>query len=177
MEEIERGFNLLIEKVEKLNEEKGELSGKVRKNDAALLGRMAAISVPVIKRIGLNMLEKGKQDSKGELFNTSFYPFKMIVLGKGEPLAHRPDDANKTVTDQFCLLGEDGKFYELMYSSDGMQVDSYLHSLEPAEVLAIYNYDIMFMLYRAMRDYLEGEEGVLEALRITLEFIFPTVEK
>lgn len=177
MEEIERGFNRLIEKIEKLKEQKGTLSAEVRKNDAALLGRMAAISVPVVKHIGLNILEKGKQDSKGELFDTSFYTVKMIVLGKGEPLAHRPDDANKPVTDQFCLLGEDGKFYELMYSSDGILVDSFLHTLETTEVLAIYNYDIMFMLYRAMRDYLEGEERVLEALRITLEFIFPPVEK
>ena len=50
----------------------------------------------------------------------------MIVLAKTDPMNYRPDDVTKKVDDQFCTLSEDGRFYELMYSSDGMSVDSYL---------------------------------------------------
>ena len=133
---------------------------------------MAEMSKSVIKIIGLNMLMKGKQDGKGELFDTSFYQQKMIVLGKTDPMKYRPDDVTKKVDDQFCILSEDGKFYELMYSSDGVSVDSFLQPLSGREVIDIYGYDAMFMLYRAMHDYEKNQEELLKALEKTLNFIF-----
>jgi len=77
----------------------------------------------------------------------------------------------RRVTDQFCVLSEEGKFYELMYSSDEVITDSYLNPISPADVLRIYGYDAMFMLYRAMRDYLKSEEDLIEALGKVLEFV------
>ena len=35
-----------------------------------------------------------------------------------------------------------------------------------------YGYDIMFMLYRAMHDYLKGEEALVEALEKVIGYIF-----
>ena len=96
----------------------------------------------------------------------------MIVLGKTDPVKLRLDDINKKVDDQFCLLSEDGKFYEIMYSSDGFLVDSYLHPLTPREVLDLYRYKIMFMLYRALHDYLKNQDALLEALEKTINFVF-----
>jgi hypothetical protein len=135
---------------------------------------MAVMTVPVIKTIGINMLEKGKQDSKGELYDTIFFPHKMIVLGKTDPVKYRPDDVTRKVDDQFCLLSEDGNFYELMYSSEGITTDSYLHPIKPKEVLDLYGYDIMYMLYRAMKDYLKNQEALLAALEKTMNFILST---
>jgi hypothetical protein len=100
------------------------------------------------------------------------YKKKMLVLGKIDPMPYRPDDATKTVVDQFCVLSDEGMFFELMYSSDGFRIDSYLHTITPAEALAIYGYEIMFMLYRAMHDYLEGEQKLVDALEVTISFLF-----
>lgn len=176
MDEIEQGFQKLVDRIaeiEKMKEEKAQLSEKVRKNDAALLARMAKKTVPLIPDIGLNMLQRGKQDTRGELYDTSFTRKKMLVLGKTEPAEFRPDNPSKKVDDQFCLLSEDGKFYELMYSFDGFLVDSYLNPLTPREALDRYGLDVMRMLYHALHDYLKGEEEIIRALRVTLDFIFP----
>jgi hypothetical protein len=172
MDEIETGFTRIIEKIEALKKDNETLSEKIRKNDAALFSGMAEMAVPVVKNIGLSMLRKGKQDNKGELYETEFFPGKMILLGKTDPVAFRPDDINKKVDDQFCVFSEDGLFFELMYSADGFVVDSYLHPITPGEALTLYGYDVMFMLYRAMRDYLGGQEDLLSALEKTLEFVF-----
>jgi hypothetical protein len=171
MDEIEAGFKKLTEKIDDMTASTGKIADQVMEHDADLIAKMASMTVPVIRTIGLNMLEKGKIDGKGELYDTSFYPHKMIVLGKTDPVKYRSDDVTKKVDDQFCLLSEDGKFYELMYSSDTISADSYLHPLQPREVLDLYGYDIMFMLYRAMRDYLENQEELLKALEKTLNFI------
>ena len=170
---IEAGFQKLTEKIQEKEKEREKLSEEVRKNDAELLARMAALTAPIIGKIGLNMLYKGKQDSKGELYDTAFHPNKMIVLGKTEPVKFRPDDISKPVSDQFCVLSEDGAFYELMYTSDQFGVDSYLNPLTPAEAIQVYGYEVMFMLYRAMRDYLKGQEDLVAALEMTMAFVFP----
>ena len=174
MDEIEAGFTRLTEKIAEMTGKTGKSAETIRENDVLLLGKMAGLSLPVIQVIGLNMLEKGKQENNGELYDTVFYPKRMIVLGKTEPVKFRLDDVNKKVDDQFCLLGEDGKFYEIMYSSDGFVVDSFLHEISGKEVLDLYGYEIMFMLYRAMKDYLKNQETLIEALEKTIDFIFAT---
>ncbi|HVP94920.1 MAG TPA: hypothetical protein VMS89_07085 [Methanoregulaceae archaeon] len=172
MDEIEAGFSQLVAKIEEQSKSTEKNSTKITEHDAVLLTRMAELSRSVIRIIGLNMLKRGKQDGKGELFDTSFYPEKMIVLAKTDPLKYRPDDVTKKVDDQFCVLSEDGKFYELMYSSDGVSVDSFLQPLSGREVIDIYHYEAMFMLYRALHDYLKNQEELLKSLEITLNFIF-----
>jgi hypothetical protein len=176
MDEIEQGFQKLVDRIadtEKMKEEKAILSEKIQKNDAALLGRMAKRAAPLIPGIGLNILQKGKQDTKGELYDTSFTRKKMLILGKTEPAQFRPDNPSKKIDDQFCVLSEDGKFYEVMYSFDGFLVDSYLNPLTPREALDRYGLEVMRMLYHALHDYLKGEEELIKALRVTMDFIFP----
>jgi hypothetical protein len=168
---IEQGFSSIIEKIEESSRKKDELAEEVRKQEAALLARMAGQTTPLIKEIGLDMLDRGKRDTSGELYDTRYYPEKMIVLGKTEPMAYRPDDMAKKVETQVCVLSEGGVFYELMYSSDGFTVDSYLNRITPDEVLELYGYEIMFMLYRAMREYLQGEKELIDALEKTLAYI------
>ena len=78
---------------------------------------MTASARSVVKAVGLNMLKMGKQDTKGEIYDPDAdYPAKMIILGKAEPNAFRPDNPGKQITDQFCVLSEDGDLFELMYS-------------------------------------------------------------
>jgi hypothetical protein len=172
MDEIEAGFSKLMDRIKDQEQKTVALSEEVRKKDAILLGRMAKAAMPVVGKAGLNLLERGRQDPKGELYETRFYPEKVIVLGKTDPVKYRPDDPGKAVMDQFCVLGENGTFSELMYSSDGYVVDSFRQPLEPADALKIYGYDVMFMVYRAMKDYLEGAEDLVEALGKVLEFVF-----
>ena len=164
LNEIENGFEKLIEKIDSTKKKESTLTESVRKNEAKLLSRMAESAVPVVKTIGLNMLKKGKQDTKGEIYDPQYYPQKMIILGKAESSGFRPDNPQMPVTDQFCVLSEDGDFFELMYSFDGFLTDSYLNPLDPKKAIELYGYDIMFMLYSAMHDYLKGEEALVEAL-------------
>lgn len=176
MDEIEAGFTKLTEKIDGMTKSTDAAAKEIKENDALLIEKMGGMALPVIRSIGLNMLEKGKQEESGELYDTSFYPQKMIVLGKTDPVKFRLDDISKKVDDQFCLLSEDGKFYEIMYSSDGFLVDSYLHPLTPREVIDLYGYEIMFMLYRALHDYLKNQDALLEALEKTINFIFAKEE-
>jgi len=168
---IEQGFDRIIEEIKEYSEKKEELTGEVKERKAALLARMAGQTAPLVKQIGLDMLDRGKRDTGGELYDTRYYPKKMIVLGKAEPVAYRPDDMTKRVDTQVCVLSEDGEFSELMYSSDGYTVDSYLNRITPDEVLDIYGYEIMLMLYRAMREYLQEEKELVDALEKTLAYI------
>lgn len=170
---IEAGFQKILEKIDALREDRNSLSEEILKNDAALLSRMAQSTTEIIGNVGLNMLKGGKIDSKGELYDTLFFEKKMIILGKTDPVEFRPDDVDKKVDDQFCALSEDGKFYEIMYSSDGFIVDCYDNEITPREALDLYGYDILFMLYRAMHDYLEGQESLVQALGITIDYLFP----
>jgi hypothetical protein len=172
MEEIETGFEKLMEKIEDLKKTDATLSDTIRKNDAKLLARMGDSAIPVVKSIGLKMLKKGKQDTKGEIYDPQYYPQKMIILGKAESVGCRPDNPQVQVTDQFCVLTEDGDFFELMYSFDGFLTDSYLNPLDSGRAIDQYGYDIMFMLYKAMHDYLNGEEALIEALNKVIGYIF-----
>ena len=176
MDAIEKGFDALLTKVQEYEEKKEKLKGAVAKEESLLLARMGEETAPVISRIGLVMLERGKQDNACELYDTKFYQEKMIVLGKTDPVEFRPDDISKKVTDQFCVLSEEGKFYELMYSSDGFIVDSYRNQIDPGEALEAYGYEIMFMLYRAMRDYLTAEKELVDALQKVIDFLHPQEE-
>lgn len=172
MDEIETGFNKIIERIDELKETRGKLSDIVRKNDSRLLARMAETAVPVVKEIGMNMLKKGKQDTKGDIYDPQYYPQKMIILGKAENPGTRPDNPQMQVTDQFCVLTEDGDLFELMYSFDGFLTDSYLNPLDPKRAIDMYGYDIMFMLYSAMHDYLKGEEALVLALEGVIGYVF-----
>jgi hypothetical protein len=171
MDEIETGFKILADRIREREGEKGTLSEEVRKKEAPLLSRMAKTAKPLIPHIGMNMLERGKQDTKGELYDTVFSRKKMIVLGKTAPVEFRPDDITKKVDDQFCVLSEDGKIYEIMYSFDGFLVDSYRNEISPEEALSRYGVEILYMLYHALHDYLKEQDELIGALKITLDFI------
>ncbi|MDD1652115.1 MAG: hypothetical protein LUO86_03660 [Methanomicrobiales archaeon] len=171
MDDIEKGFDQLLEMVEEMNRKNIPLLGEVREKAAALLAKMGKTTVPVVQRIGMTMVDRAKLDGKGEPYDAQYHPRKMIVLGKSEPAPYRPDDPGKKVTDQFCVLSEDGNFYEIMYSTDGMFLDSYLNPLTPEQVLDIYGLEVMFMLYRAMRDYLEDQKDLVDALGRVLDYI------
>ncbi len=172
MDEIETGFAKIMEKIDELKKNEEALADTVRKNDEKLLRRMADSSVPVVRAVGINMLKKGKQGTKGDLYDPQYYPQKMIILGKAETPGVRPDNPQMQVTDQFCILTEDGDFFELMYSFDGFLTDSYLNPLDTKRAIAQYGYDIIFMLYQAMHDYLKGEEALVKALETVVGYIF-----
>lgn len=176
MDEIETGFDKLIEKIEANRGKTTELSAKIKENDAKLLARMAKSAIPVVKTVGLDMLKMGKQDTKGEIYDPMYYPRKMIILGKSEPAACRPDNPQKQITDQFCVLSDEGKIFELMYSFDGFLTDSYLNPIDAKTALEHYGYDILFMLYRALHDYLEGEEALIESLDKVIGYVFARKE-
>jgi hypothetical protein len=172
MDEIERGFDLIFEQIEELEKGKDERAGQILEGKAQLLGKMAERSASFVARVGMSMVNRAKIDSKGEPYNAEYYTKKMLVLGKTDPAKFRPDDVNKAVTDQFCVISDEGKFYELMYSSSPIFMDSYLNPLTPEQVLDIYGLEIMFMLYRAMRDYMEANRDLVEALGKVIVFVF-----
>ena len=172
MDEIEAGFKKILEKIDELQAKEGPLAKEILENDAKLLNRMAVSSQPIVKKVGLNMLRMGKQDTKGEIYDPAYYPAKMIVLGKVDPDPYRPDNPTKTITDQFCVLSEDGDFFELMYSFDGFLTDSYLNKIDAKRAIDRYGYDILFMLYRAIHDYLNAEEDLVAALEKVIGYVF-----
>ena len=172
MDEIETGFEKILENIDEMKKTGETLSETVLKNDAKLLSRMADSAAPLVKNIGINMLKKGKQDTKGEIYDPQYYPQKMIILGKTEKTGYRPDNPQMQVTDQFCVLSEDGDFFELMYSFDGFLTDSYLNPLDTRRAIDEYGYDIMFMLYSALHDYLKNEEALIKALDTVIGYIF-----
>jgi len=172
MDEIEAGFEKIMQKIKELQEKDAALTKEIMDNDARLLARMATSSRPIVKSVGLNMLKMGKQDTKGEIYDPAYYPLKMIVLGKTQPAAFRPDNPSKSIDDQFCVLSEEGDFFELMYSFDGFLTDSYLNPIDAKKAIDSYGYDIVFMLYNAMHDYLKGEEALVEALEKVIAYAF-----
>jgi len=171
MDEIEAGYEALIKRISETEAEKEHLTEEVAGRRADLLAKMGEMAAPLVGRIGMNLLKKGKQDTKGEIFNAEYHREKMIILGKTDPVPYRPDDAQKKVIDQYCTLSERGEFFEVMYSSDGQIVDSYACPLSPADAVEIYGDDVMLMLYRALQEYLEGEEETVAALCRTLDLI------
>jgi hypothetical protein len=137
------------------------------------LGRMAELAIPIVKSVGINMLKIGKQGTKNDIYDANYYVEKMLILGKAEqPAATRPDDPAKQVTDQFCVLSEKGKLYDLMYSTDGFITDSFLNPIDPKTAFEVYGYDVILMLYTAMHDYLKSEEKLVEALEKVVTYIF-----
>lgn len=172
MDDIEKGFLKIAEKIDALQKESKTLSEKIKANDAKLLERMARSAEPVVLEVGLKMLKKGKQDTKGELYHPQYYNEKMIILGKTDAVSGRPDNPAIPVTDQFLVLSEDGSFYELMYSFDGFLTDSYLNRIEARQAIDQYGYDVMFMLYRALADYLKAEEELIAALDKVIGYVF-----
>jgi hypothetical protein len=75
------------------------------------------------------------------------------------------------VTTQFCVASEKGELFELMFSNDGFIVDTYASPLSAEDALAFYGYDIIYMLYSAIREFALAEEDVLDALNLTLGFL------
>ena len=112
MEEvIERGFSRLVELINTKSTQIDSYTEEIRQMDADLLSRMAALIKHLIEKIGIQMLEKGKNDNQGEIYDPQYYNTRMILLGKSsEPVQFRPDNMSKKVSDQFCALSEDGKF-------------------------------------------------------------------
>jgi hypothetical protein len=172
-DEIEKGYTILLQRIRDAQVEEGKKTEEVKKRRGELLSRMAEMTAPLISRVGLSLLRRGKQDTKGELYDPEYLREKMIVLGKTTPAPYRPDNPSMPVVDQFCVLSEKGNFYELMYSTDGFLTDSYLNPISPEEVFQTYGDEPLFMLYRAMKDYLKSHEDLLQALEKVLTFLFP----
>ncbi len=169
---IEQGFDRLCACVGMIQTEQHAAAGAVCHERELLLVKMMKAVSPIAAEIGQVFLQKAKQDPKGELYDQRFYPDKMIILGKSaEPVSFRPDDAKKKVDQQFCVLSEKGELFELMLSTDGFIVDTYASALSPADALEFYGYDILYMLYSAMREYALAQEDVLDALNLTLGYI------
>lgn len=176
MDEIEAGLKKIEEKIEQLSmleAKRVSLAEEIRVHDSELLARMGKLAIPVVKIVGLSMLRKGKQDTKGEIYDPAYFPGKMIILGKSvNPASFRPDNPQMPVTDQFCVLSEEGKLFDLMYSFDGFLTDSYLNPITAKTAIEHYGYDVMYMLYRAIHDYLKEEEALIEALEKVIAFVF-----
>lgn len=177
MDEIEAGFTKMTQMIEELKKTEGQMSEEIRANDGELLRRMTVLAKPVVKSVGLNLLKIGKQDTKGELYDPNYYTEKMIILGKCDPAPFRPDDPGKQITDQFCVLSERGRLYELMYSNDGFLTDSYLNPIEPKAAIEKYGYDVLFMLYQGMHEYLKTEKELVAALEKVIGFVFASKTK
>jgi hypothetical protein len=173
MDEIEAGFEKIMQNIEGMRTKDHALTEKVKKHEGELLGRMAVSAIPIVKTVGLNLLKIGKQGTKNDIYDANYYIEKMLILGKTEqPAATRPDDPAKQVTDQFCVLSEKGKLYDLMYSTDGFITDSFLNPIDPKTAFDVYGYDVILMLYTAMHDYLKSEEKLVEALETVVAYIF-----
>ncbi|WP_332449671.1 hypothetical protein [Methanoculleus sp.] len=168
---IEEGYTRLLETLGDLQAKKETSASELRESGEALLAKMAADTAPVVSKVGLEMLRRAKREASGELYDQEFHEKKMIVLGKTDPLPYRPDDPNMPVDAQICVLGEDGAFYEVMYTNTEIRIDSYLAPLTPEEAFDVYGYDLVFMLYRAMFEYAQKEEELTAALARTLEYL------
>lgn len=170
--EVEKGFDRLGEIVAQTKTEQKELLEKIMQEDVALLKKMISSVAPVISEAGQIFMLKAKQDTKGELYDQRYYDSKMILLGKTQnPLEFRPDNPSKKVDRQYCVLSEKGELFELMFSNDGFIVDTYASPLSVEDALEFYGYDILYMLYSAMREYSLAQNDILDALNITLGFI------
>lgn len=169
---VEEGFDRLTEIVTKTKTKQDAVLNKIVKGDADLLKKMIESVAPVISEAGQEFMLKAKQDSKGDLYDQKYYDFKMILLGKTEhPMEMRPDDPRKKVEQQYCVLSEKGELFELMFSNDGFIVDTYASPLSIEDALDFYGYDILYMLFSAMREYSLAQQDLLDALNITLGFL------
>jgi hypothetical protein len=175
---VNNGYTRLIELIQTTDAAIDKNAAVLQEREAELLGRMGTMTGPVIKDAGITILEKGKKDNQDGIYDAVHYDARVFILGKSIDLApYRPDNMNRPVIDQFCLLSEDGKFYEVMYSADDLIVDSYMGELTPRQVLDIYGYEAVFMLYKGMKEYLEGQENLLSGLETTLQFLSNSTPK
>lgn len=176
MDEIEAGLKELEKKIidlEKLKAKGETLSQEIRNHDSELLARMAKLAIPIVNIVGQKKLRIGKRDNKGEIYDPAYYPQKMIVIGVvTEPSSFRPDNPQKPVVSQECVLSEDGKFFDLMYSFDGFIIDSYLNPIDSKTAIEHYGYSIMIMLYSGIRKYLKGEDELIDALEKVISYVF-----
>jgi chaperonin cofactor prefoldin len=169
---IEQGFDRLQTLINETKQKQNDAFREFCDQNVTLLLRMIDTVAPIAREIGSVFLLKAKQDIKGELYDQEYYSEKMIVLGKTDsPLEYRPDDLRKKITQQYCVLSEKGMLYELMFSNDGFIVDTYTSPLTPKDALEFYGYDIIYMLYSAMKDYHLAEKEVLDALSLALGYI------
>jgi len=169
---VEKGFERLEVIIGETKDKQQELSEEVKQNATALLSKMASSVGLIVQEIGQEFLQKAKVDQKGELYDQVYYPDKMIILGKSaNPEAFRPDNPTKKVTQQYCVLSAAGNLFELMYSNDGFIIDTYASPVTPEDAIYFYGYDIIYMLYSAMRDYALAQEDILDAMNITLGYI------
>ncbi len=169
---VEQGFDRLLDVIKETKAKQQDTAELIIHEDKVLLEKMLSAVVPVVEAAGSVFLQKAKQDTKGDLYDQVYYSDKMIILGKTEqPAIFRPDDPKKKVTQQFCVVSEKGELFELMFSNDGFVVDTYASPLSAEDALAFYGYDILYMLYSAIREYALAEEDVLEALSLTLGYL------
>lgn len=168
---IEEGYEEILDRIHTAKEKITTSSQAIQKEDALLIEKMVNVTAPLVKEIGLSLLRRGKTDTKGEVYDAEYYQQKMIALGKTDPEAFQQSGTAKKITDQFLVLGEDGVLSELQYTSDGFFIDSFLNPLTLADALATYGNEPAFMLYHAMKEYLKGQEELVNALEKTLNFI------
>ncbi len=169
---VEQGCDRLLDVIKETKAKQQETAELIIHEDKVLLEKMLSAVVPVVEAAGSVFLQKAKQDAKGDLYDQVYYSDKMIILGKTEnPASFRPDDPKKKVTQQFCVASEKGELFELMFSTDGFVVDTYASPLSAEDALAFYGYDILYMLFSAIRDYALAEEDLLDALDLTLGFL------
>lgn len=171
MEIIEEGYKAAVEKSKEYKEQIAELSAEAVSESGTLLRKMADLARPIVPEAGLQMMTRGKQDGKGEMYDTVYYDQKFLLLGKTEPMPYRPDDIEKKVDNQYCVLGEDGIFYELMYSANGFLIDSFKREISPEDIIDLYGFEIVVMLYKAIEQYVSDQKDLVEALEKVISFI------
>ena len=168
-EVVEKGFERLCELISETKEKKKKAVGKVKENDVKLLILMQDAVGSIVSEIGQEFIQRAKKDQNCDLYDQVYFPDKMILLGKpAEMLEYRPDNPAKKVSQQFCVISQAGNLFELMFSDDGFIIDTYTSPLSPEDALEFYGYDIMYMLYSAMREYALAQEDVLDAVNLTL---------
>lgn len=171
LEKIEEGFQAAIACAKKSTEGVDSLSPEIYAAEASLISRLAADAAAIVPTAGLLMMLRGKQDGKGVLYDTVYFDQKMLILGKTDPMPYRPDDTTKKVDNQYLVLGEDGLFSELMYSSDGFLIDVFQKELSADDAVALYGFEAAVMLYKAVQQYAKDESGLHEAMGKVLEFL------
>ena len=171
LEKIEEGFQAAVACAKQSTEGVDALSPEMHAAVAPMIARLTKDAAEIVPTAGLMMMVRGKQDGKGELYDTVYFDQKMLILGKTEPLPYRPDDMAKKVDNQYLVLGEDGVFSELMYSSDGFLIDSYKKDLSAGDAAELYGFEAIVMLYKAVQQYATDESRLHEAMGTVLELL------
>ncbi|KAF1076177.1 hypothetical protein [Methanogenium sp. MK-MG] len=171
LDKIEEGFKAAVACAKKGTEGVDALSPEIHASLVPLISRLAAEAATIVPTAGLSMMLRGKQDGKGELYDTVYFDQKMLILGKTDPMPYRPDDTTKKVDSQYLVLGEDGIFSELMYSSDGFLIDVYKKELSAEDAVSLYGLETVVMLYKAVQQFALNESGLHEAMGKVLDFL------